>query len=334
MKKISIGTLLTLLIFSIFIFANAAEPHKVNAASSKTTVVQQYGQLKVYGSKLCNQNGKKIQLKGMSSHGLQWYPLSAKAVDNLADNWKCSVIRAAMYTAENGYIGNEEKMKTRVDTIVDEAIKKGIYVIIDWHSLSDNDPNTYKTQSKEFFSDMSKKYGSYPNVIYEICNEPNGKVTWKNIKSYADYVIPEIRKNDPDNIIIVGTDTWSQGVGTAADDPIKDKNVMYALHFYAGTHGQYLRDRADYAISKGIAIFVSEWGTTDSTGNGKLYLSASKEWVNWMNKNKLSWCNWSYCNLGESTAALKTNANMDTASSKSELSRSGNWIKNLISSKK
>jgi endoglucanase len=333
MKKRNIIILLMCFLCSAIILTNAPSASQVKASASKikATIVSQHGQLKVSGSKLCDKNGKVIQLKGMSSHGLQWHPLSAKAVDNLADNWKCSVIRAAMYTSENGYIGNEAAMKAKVKTVVDEAIKKGIYVIIDWHILHDGNPNTYKTQSKAFFTEMSKKYGSYPNVIYEICNEPNGDASWNDIKTYANYVIPAIRKNDPDNIIVVGTPNWSQGVNTAADNPIKGKNIMYALHFYAGSHGITLQLAAEYALSKGIAIFVTEWGTTDASGNGKLYLSDAKGWIDWMNKNKLSWCNWSYCNQAESTAVLKLNASMDTSSSASQLTESGKWVKALIS---
>ena len=205
--------------------------------------------LQVSGGRLCDMSGNPVQLKGMSSHGLQWYPWSASTVQNLKSGFKCSVVRAAMYTKDGGYIDNPN-IKNQVLTIVDAAISQGIYVIIDWHILSDNNPNTYRDQAVTFFRDMATRYGNSNNVLYEICNEPNGSTTWANIKTYADYVIPQIRSIDPDNIIIVGTPTWSRDVDIAADSPLSYSNVMYTLHFYSGSHGQSYRDKANYAFQK------------------------------------------------------------------------------------
>jgi endoglucanase len=294
-----------------------------------SNVVSQYGQLKIAGGKLCSSGGAAIQLKGMSSMGLQWYPFTSSTVTNLVNDWKITVVRAAMYTAENGYIADPATMKDRVKTIVNAAISNGIYVIIDWHILTDGNPNTYKEQARAFFDEMSKTFGSYPNVLYEICNEPNG-TDWATIKSYADYVIPTIRANDPDNIIICGTDTWSQGVLNAANSPLSYSNVMYALHFYAGTHGASLRSNADSALAKGIAIFVTEWGTSDASGSGGVFLTQAQEWVTWMNNNKLSWCNWSLCPKSETSAALLPGTSMDGPWADSSLSESGKWVKSKL----
>ncbi|MCL6590515.1 MAG: cellulase family glycosylhydrolase [Firmicutes bacterium] len=298
---------------------------------SASAVVSQNGQLKVAGNKLCNASGQPVQLKGMSSMGLQYYPWTANTVKNLVDTWKVTIVRAAMYTAEKGYITDPATMKSRVKTIVDAAIANGIYVIIDWHILSDGNPNTYRDQSRAFFDEMSRTYGSYPNVIYEICNEPNG-VDWNTIKTYADYVIPTIRANDPDNIIVCGTPTWSQDVDVAANSPLSYNNVMYALHFYSGTHTQWLRDKGNTAMSKGIALFVTEWGTSDATGgsNGQIYLAEAQNWINWMNANTISWCNWSLCPKAESSAALVPGASMDGPWSDSQLTESGKWVKSKI----
>lgn len=172
---------------------------------------------------------------------MQWYGdfVNKDTLKWLRDDWGITVFRAAMYTADGGYIDNPS-VKNKVKEAVEAAKELGIYVIIDWHILNDGNPNQNKEKAKEFFKEMSSLYGSTPNVIYEIANEPNGDVNWKrDIKPYAEEVIPVIRKNDPDNIIIVGTGTWSQDVNDAADDQLKDANVMYALHFYAGTHGQF-----------------------------------------------------------------------------------------------
>ncbi|WP_319001667.1 cellulase family glycosylhydrolase [Clostridium estertheticum] len=307
------------------------------AVSSRTYIAQaatsSVSQLKIVGSQLCDSTGKAIQLKGMSSHGLQWYGdyMNYDSMKYLRDNWGVNVVRAAMYTDQGGYISNPTTTKAKVKEIVQAAIDLNMYVIIDWHILNDGNPNTYKEQSKSFFKEMATTYGNHPNVIYEICNEPNGSTTWANdIKPYAQYIIPAIRAIDPDNIIIVGTSTWSQDVDTAANSPLSYSNIMYACHFYAGTHGQSLRDKIDYAMAKGIAVFVTEWGTSDASGNGGPYIDASQQWIDYMANKKISWVNWSLCDKSEAASALKPGDSKTGGWTDSDLTTSGLFVKKNI----
>ncbi len=301
-------------------------------ASQTQSPVDRFGRLQVKSGQLCDESGQAIQLLGVSSHDLKQYPFAPETVDNLAKDWHVSVVRAAMYTDSYGssYI-HEPQVKEAVETIVQAAIRNHIYVIIDWHILVDGDPNQYRQQAKSFFEEMARKYGTYPNIIYEICNEPNGpQVNWKVVKEYADFIIPAIRAIDPHNIIIVGTPVWSTAVRQAAEDPLRDLNVMYALHFYCGTHKETVRNDAKIALSRGLAIFATEWGLTDYTGKGKLDLSEGQAWVDWMKVNKISWCNWSLSNCDEGSAALKPKATMSGPWTDSELTDSGKWVKSQM----
>ena len=269
---------------------------------------------------------------GARFNDLKYFPLTGSTVDHLVKDWHVSVVRAAMYTDSYGssYI-REPQVKQVVKTIVEAALRNDVYVIVDWHILQDGDPNRYREQARAFFEEMARAYGKHPNLIYEICNEPNGSaVTWKEIKAYAEYVIPPIRAIDPHNIIIVGTDTWCQGVRAAAEAPLNFPNVMYALHFYAGTHRDELRRNADFALSRGLPIFVSEWGLTDATGKGALYFEEGQRWVDWMNTNRISWVNWSFSNCDESSAALVPAAKLDGPWPDAELTASGKWIKSRL----
>jgi endoglucanase len=253
-------------------------------------------------------------------------------VSNLVNDWHVSVVRAAMYTDSFGssYI-REPQVKQTVKLIVDEAIRNDVYVLVDWHVLEDGNPNRYKEQAKKFFQEMAETYRGSPNVIYEICNEPNGKdVTWKDIKAYGDFIIPAIRAIDPDSVIIIGTDTWSQNVRAAAAAPLNFTNVLYALHFYVGTHRDELRRNADFALSRNLPLFVSEWGLTDYTGNGELYLDEAQKWLDWMNKHKISWAGWSFSNADETSAALKPTVKLDGPWRDSDLTPSGKWMKSKI----
>jgi endoglucanase len=327
-RRIVSGLLAVMILFLL-----AAGPsHAADGGSTGLGVVHRYGQLQVKNGQLCDRSGNSIQLRGIGSHDLKQFPFTRNTVSNLVNDWHVTVVRAAMYTDSFGssYI-REPKVKQTVKLIVDEAIRNDVYVIVDWHILQDGNPNQYKKKAKEFFQEMAGTYRDSPNVIYEICNEPNGNdVTWKDIKAYGDFIIPAIRAIDPDSVIIVGTGVWSQDVRAAAAAPLNFTNVLYALHFYAGPTHVELRRKADLALSRNLPLFVSEWGLTDYTGNGELYLDEAQRWVDWMNKHKISWASWSFSNADEASAALQPRVKMDGPWRDSDLTRSGKWIKSRM----
>lgn len=272
------------------------------------------GKLKVSGTNLVNECGYPIQLRGMSTHGLQWFGncICDESLNVMVTQWKIDLFRVAIYVQEGGYVKNKDGYKTQVDHWVDECEKHGIYCLIDWHVLNPGNPNDNGySDASDFWDYMSKKHGSKKHVLYEICNEPNGGVQWSGdsgVKSYAEKMLKIIRDTNKDEtVVIVGTPTWSQDVDDAANDPLKQSNVMYTLHFYAGDpdHQDRLRNKANTAISKGLAIFVTEFGTSCASGNGCFDEGKMRTWFKWMNDNNVSFANWSYADKGETSAALQ-----------------------------
>lgn len=298
------------------------------------------GTLHVEGTKLCDKKGNTVQLRGVSTHGLSWYPqyVNDKCFKELHDKWGANVVRLAMYTADyNGYCTGDAKNRKALKDLVKKGVKLAdkyhMYVIVDWHILSDCNPKQNQKAAKAFFKDMSKELKRYDNVLYEICNEPNGGTSWKDIKSYARSVIPVIRKNDKDAVIIVGTPTWSQEVDKAAADPIKEKNIMYALHFYAGTHKEWLRDTMTKAIKAGLPVFVTEYGICDASGNGAIDKTEAKKWIKTLDKYDVSYVAWNLSNKGETSAMIGSSCQKTSGFKRSELSESGKWVYDLLRKK-
>ncbi|HOJ99460.1 MAG TPA: glycoside hydrolase family 5 protein [Termitinemataceae bacterium] len=306
------------------------------ASTESKTPVERHGALRVEGTFLLNEQGKKVQLRGISSHGLQWYGRYANraVLQWLRDDWHIDVWRAALYLAEGGYIQNRA-LKQRVIDSIEAARDLGLYVVVDWHVLREGSPQAYKKEALEFFTEIASTYGHLPNLIYEICNEPNGKdVTWSGvIKPYAEEVIARIRQYDPDNLIIVGTPNWSQDVDVAAEDPITGwPNIMYTLHFYAGSHGKELRDKAERALARGLPIFVTEWGTTLASGHEGPFIKESEEWLAFLKRHSISWINWSLNNKGEDSGLLVYNADREGKGTwkEEDLSPSGKFIRKIL----
>ena len=273
------------------------------------TVVEKFGYLSVKNGYIENDSGQRIQLTGIGSHGLQWFGhfYTKEAIQYLRDDWGATVIRAAMYTNEGGYISNRS-VKNKVYEIINSALDLGVYVIVDWHILSDGNPMQYVNEAKEFFKEISDAYPYTPNIIFEICNEPNGwGVGWEGqIKPYAEQVIPLIRQSNPDSIVIVGTPTWSSNITAVENNLLSFPNISYALHFYGNHDGDGQRANVLRMLSKGISIFVSEWGTSSTSGDGGPYIDQSVRWLNFMREHKISWVNWNFSNHRESSAAFQT----------------------------
>ncbi len=268
--------------------------------------------LHVDGTKLLNAEGQAVRLQGISTLGLAWFPqyVTEETFKSFRDDWGINCIRLAMYTQEDGgYCVSDNAKKAelieRIDTGVQAAVDLGLYVIIDWHILSDGNPQTHQDEALFFFDEMSKKYAAVPNVLYEICNEPNNSSWSGQIKPYAEAVIPVIRKNSPDSVIIVGTNTWSQDVDEVIGNTLNFPNVMYALHFYAATHKDDLRKKAKKALDAGIPIFVSECSICDASGNGGLNIDSANAWRKLIDENGLSFMEWSLSNKAESSAILQ-----------------------------
>lgn len=309
------------------------------ATESKTTAkkdtsgtpVENHGALSVEGTDIVDKNGDIFQLRGVSTHGINWFPdyVNKEAFSSLA-GYGVNAIRLAMYTADyNGYCsgGSQKELENLVDKGVQACNDLGLYVIIDWHILNDNNPNQNKDSAKGFFETVSKKYAGYDNVIYEICNEPNGGTTWEDIKSYAEEVIPVIRENDKNALIIVGTPNWSQDVDIASQNAIAgQENLVYAVHFYASTHKAEIRGKVEKARQNGLPVIVSECSICEASGNGSINYDEAEKWMEMIDKYHLSYFAWNLSNKEEQSSLLKSSVTKTGNFEASDFSETGSWF--------
>lgn len=298
------------------------------------TPFEKYGKLSVKGTNIVGADGNPVTLQGVSTHGIGWFPqyVNSEGFKSLRDTLNADIIRLALYssTAE-AYTPN---LHAKVKEGVQYATDLGMYAIIDWHILSNGNPNTDKAAAISFFTEMAKAYASNENVIYEICNEPNGDVQWeRDIKPYAQELISVIRQYDKDAIIIVGTPTWSQDVDLVAKSPITNQqNIMYALHFYAATHTDNIRSKLTTALNSGLPVIVSEFSICDASGNGAINEAEAEKWIQLLREKKVSYVTWSLCNKNETSALISPNCTKTYGWTEDELSATGKWIKKIYNS--
>ncbi len=290
------------------------------------------GKLAVNGRYLVSQDGRAVQLRGVSTHGLAWYPqyVNGQLFRELSEDWGCSAVRLALYTQEYGGWcsgGDREALLKLIYDGVRYASESDMYAIVDWHILSDGDPNTHRSEALDFFRTVSRELKDSGNVLYEICNEPNGGVTWASVRSYALEVIAAIRENDPDAVILVGTPNWCQYLDEAVKDPITEYgNIMYTLHFYAATHTDSLRKTMLDALDAGLPVFVSEFGICDASGNGRIDEAEADKWMEELDLNTVSAVMWSLSNKAESASIISSSCQKTSGFTQDDLSQAGRWL--------
>lgn len=285
-------------------------------------VVSKHGDLNTSKGFVGDASGSKVSLAGVSyfwscSSSLWWCKENVKF---LVDKYNVQVLRLPVSIAPcgsngqsscdksnlgamggaglwnmNNYVAAPMGTKRQVDEVVKACIENDIYVIIDFHEHKAQD---WTSKANEFFTYFAKKWGEYPNVMYEIFNEPvddNGTVV-----NYAKQVIPTIRAIDPDNVIIVGSTQFSRDPDGVTGAGQGQTNIAYTWHGYA----QY-NHQTDWNNKPGwnndIPVVVTEWGCDAGGSDGGMH--------NIFKEHGVINCFWSMSNKGgedERWSILKT----------------------------
>lgn len=299
------------------------------------TPVARHGALSVQDGNVVGAHGDVVSVAGPSFfwsnkgwRGERYY--TPEVVRGFRHNWDAGIVRAAIGVDFNGgYPQDPAYHQGLAATVIEAAIDEGLYVIVDWHSHHAED---HVDLAVDFFEAIARRYGNAPNIVYEIYNEPLDTTDWDTvIKPYSERVIAAIRAIDPDNLIVVGTQTWSQDVDVAADNPIEGyDNIAYSLHFYAGTHGAELREKARKAMEAGLALVVTEWGTVKADASGPPDLEGARAWLDFMREHKLIHANWSAHDKVEGSSIFKPDRGLDGMWTDDDLTPSGLVVQEIV----
>lgn len=296
------------------------------------------GTLQVVKGKLCDQDGQPVMLRGISTQSILISEplLNEQLFKEMSHDDGMNIIRLAMYTSGVGITGyctkgDKERHKKDIFDAVENAKKNDMYAIIDWHILGDGDPNIFIEESKIFFDEMSKKFCSYNNVLYEICNEPNG-VEWPAVKSYAEQIIPIIRKNDPDSVIIVGNPDWSKDLESVAEDQLDFENILYTLHFYSASHKEEFREMTKKVSQAGLPIFVTEYSITASSGGLPRDIESADEWIALLEEENISYCLWALAKVPEACSIIRHDVHKNYGFVEDDYTPTGKWLMETLKS--
>lgn len=324
--------LLLLMSFAAGCTANSPDTPSVEPVNDGRARPSSCGRLQVIGGKLCSESGEPVMLRGISTNELLVTEsfLNEPLFAELSRDRGVNLIRLAVYTYGVGIIGyctNGDRERYRQDVAkgVSLAQQNDMYALIDWHILSDGDPNTYLEDAKVFFRETAERYRNCSNVLYEICNEPNG-VDWQTVKTYAEQIIPVIRECDPDSVIIVGNPDWSKDLESVAADPLAFDNILYTFHFYAASHGQSYRDLVERVSRNGLPVFVSEFGITASSGGHPRDPESADLWIDLLEREGISYCMWALSKANEPCSAVRFNVPKYNGFTQDDYTETGLWL--------
>jgi hypothetical protein len=300
--------------------------------------VAKHGALKTSGNKIVDKNNQPVTLRGMS---LYWANTGAGGpyyndyvVGWLVHDWKVSVVRAAIGAAKKdgtfggnaGYTdGDSAGMVNLARTVIEACIRRGAYVLVDWHTHNKDAAAGKSAKGAEFLGNIAARYGQYPNVLFEPFNEPmedNGSVA-----SYVAPIITKIRQSSQ-NLIIVGSSDWSRNPNGVN---VTGTNIAFSFHFYTGTHSKgSFEGNINSALSASKAVVVTEFGTTDASGDGTVQEAGTNTWITYLEEKGIGWMNWSVCDLPETSGILASSSGGVQGGPSWTLKQSGTWARNKI----
>ena len=323
---------LTLLLSVLFLLFAASGCGTKNAVKDGRARPSSCGQLQVIDGRLCDHKGEPVMLRGVSTHDLITVEsfINDDLFRELSEDHGVNAVRLAVYTYGMGVIGyctkgDRDRYRQIVENGVAFAKAHDMYAIIDWHVLSEGDPNVYLDEAKAFFAETAERYCGDSHVLYEICNEPNG-VDWQTVKRYAEEIVPIIREKDPDSVILVGNPDWSKDLKSVAADPLSYGNVMYTMHFYAATHGQEYRDMLESVSEAGLPVFVTEFGVTAASGGLPRDPESADKWIDLLEREQISYCMWALSKANEACSMIRFNVPKYSGFEREDFTESGTWL--------
>ena len=214
----------------------------------------------------------------------------------------------------------------RIKSVVDLAISKNLYVIINMHHQEEIfvNPEAVKPRFLSQWAQIATYFKGYDShLLFEVMNEPHDALTPTLWNSFFAEALAEIRKTNPSRKVLMGTASYGGLSGVKDLVPPNDPNLILSVHYYdpfnfthqgadwAGNKDKYIgtkwenlvweRDQIiadfDYAIKwskeKNIPLHVGEFGAYE-----KADMESRARWTTYLARyfesQGLSWAYWEF----------------------------------------
>jgi aryl-phospho-beta-D-glucosidase BglC (GH1 family) len=214
----------------------------------------------------------------------------------------------------------------RIKSVVDLAISKRLYVIINLHHHDElfTNPAAAKARFISQWQQIATYFKGYDNqLVFEVLNEPHDALTPALWNTYFAEALTEIRKTNPTRKVLLGTASYGGTTGVRDLDPPIDPNLVLSVHYYnpfnfthqgadwVGNKDKYIgtqwedltweRNQViadfEYAIQwakqKNMPLHVGEFGSYEFAD-----MDSRARWTTfiarWLESQGASWAYWEY----------------------------------------
>lgn len=233
--------------------------------------------LHVDGNRIKDSSGNNVTLRGVSilapEHNNECTTCATKPISEMlqwqADagrGWHSRIVRLQVTCAKVS--DPAQSFADIIDPYVQQAIAKGLYIIVDLHFVSNyGSGGIPQVFVMNFWKYVAPRYANVPNVLFEVYNEPINPDVWTTWKSYIQPVIDTIRAVAPRNIILVGGPQWSTRVNSAAANPMTGANLVYVYHIYPnqGAATTANLNTKFGTAAQTIPVMLTEFGWNDNS---------------------------------------------------------------------
>jgi len=134
----------------------------------------------------------------------------------------------APYTIESSFLN-------RIKEVVDANINEGLYTIINLHHHEElfTNPDDQKDRFLAQWKQISTYFKDYSDLLlFEILNEPQGDITPAKWNVFLADALAEIREDNPDRIVLIGTAEFGGLSGLSSLQIPDDENIILTIHYY------------------------------------------------------------------------------------------------------
>lgn len=154
---------------------------------------------------------------------------------------------------------------SRIQYVVDLALAQGLKVIVNMHHHDEifTNPNGVKPRFLAQWTQISSHFKDYSrDLMFEVMNEPHDQLTPELWNVFFADALTEIRKTNPDRVVLMGVAEFGGLSGLGKLVPPADPNVIVSIHYY--NPFQFTHQGADWVGSQSLEWLGTKWNDLEA----------------------------------------------------------------------
>jgi aryl-phospho-beta-D-glucosidase BglC (GH1 family) len=153
----------------------------------------------------------------------------------------------------------------RIQEVVDTALMYGLHAVINMHHHEElfEEPDEQKERFISQWAQIAEHFQDYPDsLVFEVLNEPHNNLTAEKWNLFFADALSEIRKTNPQRVVMVGTAEWGGLGGLSKLQLPNDDRLILTIHYY--NPFQFTHQGASWSGEHTNDWLGTEWNNTET----------------------------------------------------------------------